>query len=87
MKRVDFWQTKFYILLFEENGIHDVTGIIEYPNTREKRKVILEKKDIIYIKGTIQKAETIISAPSPPAKVRKNICERCAYFDFCWVNK
>lgn len=87
MKRVDLWQTKFYIWLFEENGIHGVTGIIEYPYTREKRKVMLEEKDIIYIKDIIQKAEIIIKAASPPARVRKQICERCAYFDFCWVNK
>lgn len=87
MKRVDLWQIKYYIWLFEENGIFDVTGIIEYPYLREKRKVILEEKDKIYIKDIIQKAQLLISQPLPPRKVRKDICNRCAYFDFCWIKK
>lgn len=87
MKRVDLWQIKYYIWLFEENGISGVTGIIEYPYLREKRKVTLEEKDKIYLMDVIQKAKIIISASSPPLRLRKNICDRCAYYDFCWVNK
>lgn len=87
MKRVDLWQIKYYIWLFEENGILGVTGIIEYPYLREKRKVSLEEKDKIYLQETIKKVQNLIEQPSPPPRVRKNICDRCAYFDFCWVSK
>lgn len=87
MRAVDAWQIKFYIWLLEEGGVLGATGIIEYPYLREKRKVTLKEKDKIYIKNAIQKAKTIIAQPSPPRRVRKQICERCAYFDFCWVNQ
>jgi CRISPR-associated exonuclease Cas4 len=87
MHAVDAWQIKFYIWLLEDSGVLGTTGIIEYPYLREKRKVILEEKDKIYIKNIIQKTKTIISQRSAPRRVRKKICDRCAYFDFCWVNQ
>lgn len=85
MHPVDTWQIKYYIWVFEQNGILEVTGKIEYPYLRETIKIALEEKDKKYILNIIQKAKNIISAPSAPRRVRKPICDKCAYHDFCWV--
>lgn len=87
MHAVDTWQIKYYIWLLEENGVFGVTGIIEYPYLREKKKVILGDKDKAHIISIIQRTKNIISRRSPPRRVRKQICDRCAYFDFCWVGQ
>lgn len=86
MLRVDLWQVKYYIWLFEENGICGVTGIIAYPSTRERRKINLEEKDKIYIVDALEKIKAILQLSFPPPKIKKTICDRCAYSDFCWIS-
>lgn len=85
MYEVDVWQVKYYIWLFELNGILGVIGKIEYPYLRETKKVMLEEKDKTYLKRVLQEVENIIAGASPPHRIKKSICPRCAYHDFCWV--
>lgn len=87
MNKVDVWQIKYYIWLFELNGILEVVGKIEYPYLRETMKVRLEEKDKVYLQEIVEKTKLIINAPKPPVRKRKPICPRCAYYDFCWVSK
>ena len=35
------WQLKYYIYVFEKNGIMNVSGILEYPTLRKKDIVLL----------------------------------------------
>lgn len=35
------WQLKYYIYVFEQNGIEEVSGILEYPILRKTKEVIL----------------------------------------------
>lgn len=85
MYEVDVWQVKYYIWLFELNGILGVIGKIEYPYLRETKKVMLEERDKTYLKRVLQEVENIIAGTSPPRRIKKSICPRCAYHDFCWV--
>jgi CRISPR-associated exonuclease Cas4 len=85
MYEVDVWQVKYYIWLFELNGIFGVIGKIEYPYLRETKKVRLEESDKTYLKRVIEEVEIIIANASPPHRTKKSICPRCAYHDFCWV--
>lgn len=39
------WQVKYYLLLFEREGIADVVGMLEYPLLRETMRVELEEGD------------------------------------------
>lgn len=87
MQGVDVWQVKFYILLFEINGIHGVTGKIEYPSSRQRKRVDLDEKDKQYLLIAFRKSKEIIASQSPPDKIRKPICDHCAYHDFCWIIK
>lgn len=87
MHKVDLWQIKYYIWLFEQNGILGVRGKIEYPYLRATIKVILEERDKKYLIEVIKKVQNIIANSHPPRRIRKDICACCAYFDFCWISK
>jgi CRISPR-associated exonuclease Cas4 len=87
MSEVDTWQIKYYMWLFEENGILGVVGRIEYPYLRETKKVALNETDKIYFKNIRFEIIAIISNLRPPVRIRTKICDHCAYYDFCWITK
>jgi len=77
-------QLKYYLYVFNENGILGVSGILEYPKLRKTKKVFLteiDKKNIEIIKKDIEKI--VSSKKCPPLEV-KSICKRCSYYDFCY---
>ena len=78
------WQLKYYIYLFERNGIDKVTGILEYPMLRKTQKVILNDADREQIKKMEDDILRIVSDDNCPTLQKKGICKNCSYFDFCY---
>lgn len=87
VENAQFWQVKFYIWLFELNGIEGVKGKIEYPKLRETKDVEFTANDREYLEKIIPKIDTIISHDSCPAVLRAKICKSCSYFDFCYADE
>ena len=77
------WQLKYYIYVFERNGIDGVTGILEYPALRKTQEVVLSDMDREQIKEMEVDIQRIISDNSCPSLQKKGICKNCSYFDFC----
>ena len=83
-KIIHEWQLKYYIYIFERNGMEGVTGILEYP--------VLRKKDLIYLsdidREMICEMEhdilQIIESDSCPSLEKKRVCKNCSYIDFCY---
>lgn len=78
------WQLKYYIYVFERNGIDGVTGILEYPALRKTQEVVLSDMDREQIKEMEVDIQRIISDNSCPSLQKKSICKNCSYFDFCY---
>lgn len=78
------WQLKYYIYVFEKNGIDGVTGILEYPALRKTQEVVLSDMDREQIKEMEVDIQRIISDNSCPSLQKKSICKNCSYFDFCY---
>ena len=84
IERAHEWQLKYYIYIFEQNGMKRVTGILEYP--------VLRKKDLIYLsdidREMICEMEhdilQIIESDSCPSLEKKRVCKNCSYLDFCY---
>lgn len=84
IERAHEWQLKYYIYIFEQNGMKGVTGILEYP--------VLRKKDLIYLsdidREMICEMEhdilQIIESDSCPSLEKKRVCKNCSYLDFCY---
>ncbi len=81
------WQVKFYIWLFELNGIQDVYGKIEYPRLRIISEVYLSQEERSLLVKIVPKIQQIIENDTCPAIVESKICKRCSYFDFCYAGE
>lgn len=78
------WQLKYYIYVFEQNGIIGVTGILEYPLLRKKDTVLLNDIDREMIESMKKEIIEISESDVCPPIEKRNICKRCSYFDFCY---
>ena len=78
------WQLKYYIYIFEQNGIEGVSGILEYPKERRTEKVFLSQSDRKKLKELIIEIEKIISAKQCPQVINNPKCKNCSYYDFCY---
>ena len=79
------WQLKYYIYVFERNGIEGVTGILEYPLLRKTSEVVLSDVDREEIERMRNDIEVVLSSEEfSEACVRKGICRNCSYYDFCF---
>jgi len=78
------WQLKYYLYVFEQNGILGVKGILEYPVLRKTNEIILtdiDRENILEIKKDIQ---CIIEANECPPLEKMQICKKCSYYEFCY---
>jgi len=81
------WQVKYYIWLLHQNGIQDVTGIIEYPKLKHTSKVTLAPEDIYYLEQTVRSIENLINSENCPPRINSKICKRCSYYDLCYIEE
>ena len=81
------WQLKYYMYVFEQHGISDVKGILEYPLLRKTQEVILTDIDREEIMAIAEEITNVISQETCPPVVKKGICKNCSYFDFCYINE
>ena len=78
------WQLKYYLFIFERNGIEGVTGILEYPKLRKTEEVVLSDIDREAIVEMSAEIGRIIESEICPPSAKKGICKNCSYFDFCY---
>ena len=78
------WQLKYYLYVFEQNGITGVTGILEYPTLRRTQEVILSELDRLEIEDMKTNIVRIISDDTCPPLQKKGICKNCSYYEFCY---
>lgn len=81
------WQLKYYIYVFERNGIEGCIGLLEYPTQRDTRKVTLTDNDREEIRKREEEIRHIIESDVCPDKKKKNICRSCSYYDFCYSSE
>lgn len=78
------WQLKYYIYIFEKNGITGVSGVLEYPTLRKTKEVFLSELDIITIEEMECGINKITSSDECPPLQKKGICKNCSYYEFCY---
>ncbi|HRK29135.1 MAG TPA: CRISPR-associated protein Cas4 [Chitinophagales bacterium] len=79
------WQLKYYIYMMQQAGITGVSGILEYPLLKITKPITLTPPDIDYLQQTTQNINQLINQPNCPQKEKKTICQKCSFFDFCWI--
>ena len=78
------WQLKYYMYVFEQNGIEGISGILEYPVLRKRDTVLLSDIDRETIVEMINEIKQVIESDFCPPLERKRICRNCSYWDFCY---
>ncbi len=81
------WQLKYYMYVFEQHGIADVKGVLEYPLLRKTRQVCLTEVDREQIRETAIGIARIISQDECPPLEKKGICKKCSYYEFCYADE
>jgi CRISPR-associated exonuclease Cas4 len=81
------WQLKYYMYVFEQHGVTDVKGILEYPTLRKTQAVVLSDVDRDRIKEMVTDIEGIISSDDCPPLQKKGICKNCSYYEFCYTKE
>jgi CRISPR-associated exonuclease Cas4 len=77
-------QVKYYLYVLVKNGIENPSAIIEYPKLKQTQVVELEDGDEDKILEWIEKTGAIIHAENCPPLLKKSICKKCSYHDFCY---
>ena len=78
------WQLKYYMYVFEQNGIEGISGILEYPVLRKRDTVLLSDIDRETIVEMINEIKQVIESDFCPPLEKKRICRNCSYCDFCY---
>lgn len=79
------WQVKYYIYVFERNGIEGVRGILEYPALRKKEDVVLSEVDREKLQEMEQEIRDLIESVKCPPALHSKICKNCSYYEFCYT--
>lgn len=82
------WQLKYYIYVFERNGINKVSGVLEYPKLKKVKEVFLSDEDRLKIVQIENEIDAILrSEECVNDYANKSICRNCSYYDFCFCGE
>ncbi len=78
-------QLLFYLFYLKLRGV-SAEGVINYPLIRETVQVTLAPEDEANLQRDIGEIERIVQGRMPHP-LRKRICAKCAYIEFCFCNE
>jgi CRISPR-associated exonuclease Cas4 len=81
------WQVKYYIWLLEQNDIHGIHGIIEYPKLRETKEIGLTETDRNYLKLVVANIMELQQSEICPPRINSKICKSCSYYELCYIDE
>ncbi len=81
------WQLKYYLLLLNQYGIEDATGILEYPKLHETKQVVLTEAEREYLTQCVSKIEALVNSEHCPPVINSRICKTCSYYELCYVTE
>ena len=79
------WQVKYYIYFLKKRGIEIEKGIIDYPEIRERKEIILSEEDEIRLEKILKEIEEICKNESSPEVINGKQCKKCAYYEYCYI--
>ncbi len=82
MEKAHSYQLYFYLDFLRRHGV-DAKGEINYPLLRRVVPVELDEDVIDELETIYSNIHDIVNGSLPPVK-KKNICKKCAYYEFCF---
>lgn len=87
VEHAHFAQVKYYLYVLTKNGITEASAIIEYPKLRQRQVVEWETDDLQTVEEWITHAKQVIHQSNCPDLIKKPICKKCSYYDFCYATE
>ncbi len=87
MESAHEWQLKYYMYVFEQHGIIDVKGLLEYPLLHKTKAVLLTDIDREEIVSMLEEIVNVVALPDCPPAEKKSVCRNCSYYEFCNVRE
>lgn len=81
------WQLKYYMYVFEQHGICDIKGVLEYPLIHKTKEVLLTDIDRDEIVSMLKDIADVTALPDCPPAEKRSICRNCSYYEFCNVHE
>ena len=69
------WQVKYYIYFLKKRGIEIEKGIIDYPEIRERKEILLSEEDEIRLERILKEIEEICRNESSPEVINDKRCK------------
>lgn len=85
IEEAGIWQVKYYMYYLQNKGIENVKAKIDFPLLRETKEVTLEQDDKDILGNVIKNIEEIMKIDKPPKVINSKVCNKCSYFDLCYV--
>lgn len=85
LENASIWQIKYYLYVLKELDIDVEMGILDYPSLRKRRKVYLEDGDVEKIEEIMEKIKSLKLMDKPETTKKKGYCNKCSYYDLCFV--
>jgi len=82
MRKAHKLQLLYYLYYLKQRGI-DAIGVLNYPLLNKKETLKLKAEDIIEIETTIKDINAIIN-DKMPIPIKRNMCGKCSYYEFCF---
>ena len=79
------WQVKYYIYFLKKRGIEIEKGIIDYPEIRERKEILLSEEDEIRLEKILNEIEEICRNENSPEVINDKQCKKCAYYEYCYI--
>ena len=86
VEEAGIWQVKYYLYYLRKRGVEIEKGIIDYPLLKKNIEVNLTDEDEKIIEHILNEIKLIKDCEEIPLKLEtNNICQKCAYYDFCYI--
>ena len=84
IEKAHIQQVKYYIYTLRKMGVENITGEIDYPKLKKRKTVLLTTEDEKELESIFVDIQGILDKPKPPGVIKKTICKKCAYYEFCF---
>ncbi|MBS4537077.1 CRISPR-associated protein Cas4 [Clostridium sp. D2Q-11] len=85
IEEASIWQLKYYMYLLKEKGINIEKGILDYPILRKRKEIYLDEKSEQDLEKILQDIKQIQLLNTPPLAINDPICQKCAYYELCYI--
>ncbi|AIJ05282.1 CRISPR-associated protein Cas4 [Methanocaldococcus bathoardescens] len=84
MEKAHIMQALYYIYYLSKLGMK-AKAILHYPKLKEIKEIKLKENDKKEIINSIREIKKIKSLKNPPKPIYQKICEKCAYYELCYI--